>query len=49
MCPSHNIRAESIRRLYGPDTDQNPKNLYERLRAEHRPVTPVLVHSDLPS
>ena len=48
-CPAHGMGAEGIRRLYGPDADQDPKGLYERLRAEHGPVAPVLVHGDLPA
>ncbi|MER8095706.1 cytochrome P450 [Streptomyces goshikiensis] len=40
-CPAH--------RLYGPDAEADPMGLYEKLRAEHGAVAPVLVHGDLPA
>ncbi|WP_455356567.1 cytochrome P450 [Streptomyces sp. SYSU K217416] len=40
-CPAH--------RLYGPEAEADPMGLYEKLRAEHGPVAPVLVHGDLPA
>jgi cytochrome P450 len=53
-CPAHAGPAGSdglgpggLRRLYGPEADADPKALYEKLRAEHGPVAPVLVHGDL--
>ncbi|GAA2478067.1 cytochrome P450 [Streptomyces gobitricini] len=40
-CPAH--------RLYGPEAEADPMGLYEKLRAEHGTVAPVLVHGDLPA
>ncbi|MGA4861804.1 cytochrome P450 [Streptomyces lavendulocolor] len=40
-CPAH--------RLYGPEAEADPTGLYEKLRAEHGSVAPVLVHGDLPA
>jgi cytochrome P450 len=48
-CPAHQPDAGGARRLYGPEADGDPKGLYEKLRAEHGPVAPVLVHGDLPA
>jgi cytochrome P450 len=36
-------------RMYGPEAEANPRALYEKLRAEHGTVAPVLVHGDLPA
>ncbi|MCA6092678.1 cytochrome P450 [Streptomyces sp. SCA3-4] len=36
-------------RLYGPEAESDLYGLYERLRAEHGPVAPVLLHDDLPA
>ncbi|MET9401449.1 cytochrome P450 [Kitasatospora sp. NPDC002965] len=38
-----------LRRLYGPEAEADPAGLYERLRAEHGEVAPVLLHGDLPA
>lgn len=40
-CPAH--------RLYGPEAETDPMGLYEKLRAEHGAVAPVLVQGDLPA
>ncbi|MBT2403195.1 MULTISPECIES: cytochrome P450 [unclassified Streptomyces] len=40
-CPAH--------RLYGPEAEADPTGLYEKLRAEHGAVAPVLVQGDLPA
>ncbi|MFJ6795438.1 cytochrome P450 [Streptomyces sp. NPDC091268] len=40
-CPAH--------RLYGPEAEADPMALYEKLRAEHGSVAPVLVQGDLPA
>ncbi|GGT56176.1 cytochrome P450 [Streptomyces purpureus] len=40
-CPAH--------RLYGPEAEADPGALYEKLRAEHGAVAPVLVQGDLPA
>nr|WP_244177201.1 cytochrome P450 [Streptomyces albus] len=36
-------------RLYGPEAETDPMGLYERLRAQHGAVAPVLLHGDLPA
>ncbi|MFF9023327.1 cytochrome P450 [Streptomyces eurythermus] len=46
-CPAHGLDAGGPRRLYGPDAD-DLAGLYERLRDEHGPVAPVLLHDDVP-
>lgn len=38
-----------VTRLYGPEAENNPMGLYERLRKEHGQVAPVLLHGDLPA
>ncbi|MEV7188034.1 cytochrome P450 [Kitasatospora sp. NPDC093102] len=35
-----------LRRLYGPEAETDPAGLYEKLRAEHGEVAPVLLHGD---
>ncbi|MFJ2211353.1 cytochrome P450 [Streptomyces sp. NPDC101062] len=37
------------RRLYGPEAESDPMGLYEKLRAEHGSVAPVLLHGDVPA
>ena len=48
-CPAHALGPGELRRLYGPEAEGDPQVLYERLRAEHGQVAPVLVHGDLPA
>ncbi|HET6636770.1 MAG TPA: cytochrome P450 [Streptomyces sp.] len=48
-CPAHDLGPGGLRRLYGPEADADPLALYEKLRAEHGAVAPVLVHGDLPA
>ncbi|WP_329496975.1 cytochrome P450 [Kitasatospora herbaricolor] len=48
-CPAHGLQAEGLRRLYGPEAEADPAGLYEKLRAEHGEVAPVLLHGDLPA
>ncbi|EST37766.1 hypothetical protein N566_11240 [Streptomycetaceae bacterium MP113-05] len=48
-CPAHDLGPDGLRRLYGPEADADPLALYEKLRAEHGPVAPVLVQGDLPA
>ncbi|MFD4243694.1 cytochrome P450 [Streptomyces sp. NPDC058525] len=48
-CPAHGQGASGIHRLYGPEAEKNPAALYERLREQHGPVAPVLLHGDLPA
>ncbi|MFJ7995951.1 cytochrome P450 [Streptomyces sp. NPDC096310] len=38
-----------LRRLYGPEAENDPMGLYEKLRAEHGSVAPVLLHGDVPA
>ncbi|MER5912961.1 cytochrome P450 [Streptomyces sp. NPDC001982] len=46
-CPAHTAGPGGLHRLYGPDA-QDLGGLYERLREEHGPVAPVLLHDDVP-
>ncbi|MFI5619781.1 cytochrome P450 [Streptomyces sp. NPDC051567] len=47
-CPAHALGTQGVlHRLHGPEAEADPMGLYERLRAEHGPVAPVLVHGDL--
>ncbi|MFC8448550.1 cytochrome P450 [Kitasatospora sp. NPDC057223] len=48
-CPAHGLGADGLRRLYGPEAEADPAGLYEKLRAEHGEVAPVLLHGDLPA
>ncbi|WP_371502214.1 cytochrome P450 [Kitasatospora sp. NBC_00374] len=48
-CPAHGLGPQGVRRLYGPEAEADPAGLYEKLRAEHGPVAPVLLHGDLPA
>ncbi|SHI32875.1 cytochrome P450 [Streptomyces sp. 3214.6] len=46
-CPAHNRGPGGLARLYGAGAE-DLNELYERLRDEHGPVAPVLIHDDLP-
>ncbi|MFS8203701.1 cytochrome P450 [Streptomyces sp. CWNU-52B] len=46
-CPAHGTGPGGLRRLYGPEA-QDLAALYEKLRAEHGTVAPVLLHNDVP-
>ncbi|MGP3991736.1 cytochrome P450 [Streptomyces sp. 3N207] len=49
-CPAHVGGAGSaagLRPLFGPEADADPMALYEKLRAEHGPVAPVLLPGDV--
>lgn len=46
-CPAHTRGPGGLARLYGPGAE-DLNELYERLREEHGPVAPVLIHDDLP-
>ncbi|MET9498363.1 cytochrome P450 [Streptomyces sp. NPDC006552] len=46
-CPAHALGPDGIRRLYGPEADADLAAVYEKLRAEHGPVAPVLIHDDV--
>ncbi|MEU6238860.1 cytochrome P450, partial [Kitasatospora sp. NPDC047058] len=45
----HGLAAAGLRRIYGPEAEADPAGLYEKLRAEHGEVAPVLLHGDLPA
>lgn len=51
QCPAHNlgIGPGGLRRLYGPEAENDPAGLYDKLRAEHGTVAPVLLHGDVPA
>ncbi|MEU8463442.1 cytochrome P450 [Streptomyces sp. NPDC029003] len=49
QCPAHTAGAGGLYRLHGPEAEADPVGLYEKLRAEHGPVAPVLVSGDLPA
>ncbi|MEU8979725.1 cytochrome P450 [Streptomyces sp. NPDC048309] len=46
-CPAHGLGPGGLRRLYGPEAEDLGA-LYEKLRAEHGAVAPVLLHNDVP-
>lgn len=46
-CPAHGLGPGGLHRLYGSGADDLGE-LYEKLRAEHGPVAPVLLHDDVP-
>ncbi|MGP4052718.1 cytochrome P450 [Streptomyces sp. 2A115] len=46
-CPAHGTGPGGLRRLYGPEAE-DLQGLYEKLRAEHGAVAPVLLHNDVP-
>lgn len=46
-CPAHGTGPGGVRRLYGPEAEDLGA-VYERLRAEHGPVAPALLHQDVP-
>lgn len=46
-CPAHGIGPGGLRRLYGPEAEDLGA-LYEKLRSEHGPVAPTLLHEDVP-
>ncbi|WP_307805319.1 cytochrome P450 [Streptomyces spirodelae] len=50
-CPAHSGGAgggsAELRRLFGPEAEADPMALYEKLRAEHGPVAPVLLPGDV--
>ncbi|MFI8905206.1 cytochrome P450 [Streptomyces albidoflavus] len=53
-CPAHGadpvgpFGAGGLRRLYGPEAERDAPGLFEKLRAEHGPVAPALLHDDVP-
>ncbi|PBC64867.1 cytochrome [Streptomyces sp. Tue6028] len=46
-CPAHGLGPGGLHRLYGPEAE-DLEALYEKLRAEHGAVAPVLLHNDVP-
>ncbi|MEN8651764.1 cytochrome P450 [Streptomyces sp. 21So2-11] len=54
-CPAHGlgdvggVGPGGLRRLYGSEHESDPMGLYEKLRAEHGPVAPVLLTGDVPA
>ncbi|MFD3656454.1 cytochrome P450 [Streptomyces sp. NPDC058620] len=48
-CPAHGLAPGGLRRYYGPEAENDPAGLYDKLRAEHGPVAPVLLHGDVPA
>ncbi|WP_446041472.1 cytochrome P450 [Streptomyces sp. SID1121] len=55
-CPAHgltftpdSLTPNGLRRLYGPEAENDPMGLYEKLRAEHGTVAPVLLQGDVPA
>lgn len=46
-CPAHGRGPGGLHRLYGPEVE-DLRSLYEKLREEHGPVAPVLLHDDVP-
>lgn len=48
-CPAHGKGPGGVRRLYGDAASADPHGLYERLRAEHGAVAPVLLEGDVPA
>ncbi|MFG3507019.1 cytochrome P450 [Streptomyces sp. NPDC047821] len=48
-CPAHGKATRGLRPLYGPEAEAQPYALYERLRAEHGAVAPVLLYGDVPA
>ncbi|TJZ57049.1 cytochrome P450 [Streptomyces piniterrae] len=50
-CPAHAraVNGDGVARLFGPEAVHDAPGFYERLRAEHGPVAPVLVDGDLPA
>ncbi|MET9294018.1 cytochrome P450 [Streptomyces sp. NPDC003077] len=51
QCPAHARpdAADELARLFGPEAARDPMGLYERLRARHGSVAPVLLDGDLPA
>lgn len=51
QCPAHARfgATDGLARLFGPEAAEDPMGLYERLRARHGSVAPVLLDGDLPA
>lgn len=48
-CPAHAMEFDGATPLYGPEATNDPMGLYERLRAEHGAIAPVLLEGDVPA
>ncbi|MGG2459799.1 cytochrome P450 [Streptomyces sp. RGM 3693] len=50
-CPAHAPAGDTdgLARLFGPEAVDDAPGFYEKLRAKHGPVAPVLVDGDLPA
>ncbi|WP_198042146.1 cytochrome P450 [Kitasatospora azatica] len=48
-CPVAGLDPEALRGLFGPEAETDPMGLYEKLRAEHGAVAPVLIAPGLPA
>ncbi|MFI6059277.1 cytochrome P450 [Streptomyces sp. NPDC051286] len=50
-CPAHGLGVGpgGLRRFYGPEAERDPAGLYDKLRAEHGTVAPILLHGDVPA
>ncbi|GAA2923888.1 cytochrome P450 [Streptomyces argenteolus] len=52
-CPAHALVGGTgpggLRRLFGPEAEEDPAALYDKLRAEYGTVAPVLMHGDVPA
>ncbi len=48
-CPAHGTGPGGVQRLYGPGVSADPMGVYDRLRAEHGAVAPVLLEGDVPA
>jgi cytochrome P450 len=46
-CPAHDLGPGGLRRLYGQEAEGDLMGLYEKLRAEHGAVAPVLLPGDI--
>ncbi|MCF6522295.1 cytochrome P450 [Streptomyces sp. JJ36] len=48
-CPAHASGTDGLTRLHGPEAVAGGRDVYERLRAQHGPVAPVLIPGELPA
>ncbi|MEU0736835.1 cytochrome P450, partial [Streptomyces lavendulocolor] len=46
-CPHADTGVDGLTRLHGPTAETDPMGLYEKLRAAHGPVAPVLLDGDV--
>ncbi|MGP4110686.1 cytochrome P450 [Streptomyces sp. 4N509B] len=48
-CPAHALGPGGVVRLYGPGVAEDSTAVYDRLRADHGAVAPVLLEGDIPA